>query len=114
MNRITGDPLSGSRDSKEAMHRIREVIEGDWNAYDGGKLNSGYLRPLFLCSIECMDRDENQWAVEKLEQIKNPICRSDFFAAFGKALSDAQLERDRRVTSKYYCIRHFGVPPPFL
>jgi hypothetical protein len=114
MDRILGDPVSDSRDSKQAMRGIREIIHGDWNAYDGGKLNPGYLRPLFLCAIECMDRDESQWAVERLEQIKNPICRSDFFASFAKALSDAQLRKERRITSKYFCIWYFGVEPPFM
>ncbi|RFU23744.1 hypothetical protein B7463_g12594, partial [Scytalidium lignicola] len=114
MDRILGDPVSESTDSRQAMRRIREIVDGDYNTYDGGKLNSGYLRPLFLYAIECMDRDENHWAVERLEQIKNPICRSDFFASFGKALSDAQLRKERRVTSKYFCIWYFGVPPPFM
>jgi hypothetical protein len=115
MDRVLGDPVSESTDSKQSMRRIRELVDGDWNAYDeGGKLNPGYLRPLFLYAIECMDRDENLWAVERLEQIKNPICRSDFFAAFGKALSDAQLRHERRVTSKYFCIWYFGVAPPFI
>jgi hypothetical protein len=114
MDRVLGDPVSESTDSKQAMCRIREIVDGDWNVYDGGKLNSGYLRPLFLYAIECMDRDENQWAVDRLRQIKNPICRSEFFASFGKALSDAQLQKERRVTSKYFCIWYFGVPPPFM
>ena len=114
MERTLGDPVSKSTDSKQAMGRIREIIDGDWNAYDGGKLNPGYLRPLFLYAIECMNRDENRWAVERLEQIKNPICRSEFFASFGKALSDAQQRKERRVTSKYFSIWYFGVPPPFI
>lgn len=114
IDRVLGDPVSELTDSKEAMRRIREIIDGDWNAYDGGKLNSGYLRPLFLYAIECMDHDENQWAVERLERIKNPICRSEFFAWFGQALSNAQLRKERRVTSKYFCIWYFGVPPPFM
>ncbi|KAH8819019.1 hypothetical protein F5884DRAFT_759217 [Xylogone sp. PMI_703] len=114
MDRVLGDPVSESADSKEAMRRIREIVDGDYNVYEGGKLNPGYLRPLFQYSIECMDREENQWAVERLQRIRNPICRSDFFAAFGKALSDAQLRKERRVTSKYFCIWYFGVPPPFM
>jgi hypothetical protein len=114
MDRLLGDPVSESIDSKHAMRRIREIVDGDWNAYNQGKLNSGYLRPLFLYAIECMDRDENQWAVERLEQIKNPICRSEFFASFAKALSDAQQREKRRVTSRYFCVRYFGVAPPFI
>ena len=115
LDRVMGDPLSEWRNSKQAMQRVHEVLDGDWNVYDdAGKLNAGYLRPLFLYAIECMDRDENQWAVEKIQQIKSPICRSDFFAAFGKALLDTQLRKDRRVASKYFSIWYFGGPPPFM
>ncbi|RAO70359.1 uncharacterized protein BHQ10_006371 [Talaromyces amestolkiae] len=121
IDRVLGDPVSKSEDSREARHQIRMIIEGndidgvDWNTYDhNGRLNSGFLRPLFLYAIECMDRDENEWAVEKISQIRNQICRSQFFAMFGKALSDAQLRKERRVTSKYFCIWYFGVAPPFM
>jgi hypothetical protein len=114
IDRVLGDPVLRSIDSEDAVSRIREIVDGDWNAFAGGRLNSGYLRPLFLFAIECMDYDENQWAVESIKQIRNPFCRSDFFASFGKALSDAQLQKERRVTSKFFCIRYFGVPPPFL
>ncbi|KAK4946084.1 hypothetical protein LTR10_014886 [Elasticomyces elasticus] len=115
IDRVLGDPVSESAASKHAMRQVREIVDGDWNAYDQqGLLNAGYLRPLFLYAIECMDRGENQWAVERLERIKNPICRSDFFASVGKALTEAQLRKERRVTSKYFCIWYFGVPPPFM
>ncbi|KAM0255860.1 hypothetical protein ACHAQJ_005365 [Trichoderma viride] len=114
IGRVLGDPVSESAESRQAMCRIREIVDGDWNAQDRGIVKTGYLRPLFLYAIECMDRDENQWAVERLERIKNPICRSDFFAAFGRELSEAQLRKERRVTSKFFCIWYFGVSPPFL
>ncbi|RFU75847.1 sterol uptake control 2 [Trichoderma arundinaceum] len=114
IGRVLGDPVSESAESRQAMRQIRDIIDGDWNAQQGGVLKSGYLRPLFLYAIECMDHDENQWAVRRLEKIKNPICRSDFFAAFGKELLAAQLRKERRVTSKFFCIWYFGVPPPFL
>ncbi|KAL6898179.1 hypothetical protein GGI43DRAFT_87228 [Trichoderma evansii] len=118
IGRVLGDPVSEFTESRQAMRRIREIVDGGWNAHKEEKgilkLKPGYLRPLFLYAIECMDRDENQWAVERLERIKNPICRSDFFAAFGRELSEAQLRKERRVTTKFFCIWHFGVPPPFL
>lgn len=118
IGRVLGDPVSEFTESRQAMHRLREIVDGDWNAQEEEKgilkLKTGYLRPLFLYAIECMDRGENQWAVERLERIKDPICRSDFFAAFGRELSEAQLRKERRVTTKFFCIWHFGVPPPFL
>ncbi|EHK20336.1 uncharacterized protein TRIVIDRAFT_68874 [Trichoderma virens Gv29-8] len=114
IGRVLGDPISRSAESRQAMHHLREIVDGDWNAQEEGVLKTGYLRPLFLYAIECMDQAENKWAVERLEKIKNPICRSDFFAAFGRELSEAQLRKERRVTTKFFCIWYFGVPPPFL
>lgn len=66
---------------------------------NNGRLNPGYLGPLFLYAIECMDREENERAVGKISQIRNQIYRSQFFGTFGKALSGAQLRKERRVTS---------------
>lgn len=115
LDRVLGDPVTESPYSKQAMRRIRKIIDGDWNAYDlEGKLNPAYLRPLFLYAIECMDHDQTQWAIGKMGKIRDPICRSDFFVAFAKALSDAQFRNGRRVTTKYFCIWYFGVSPPFI
>lgn len=118
IDRVLGDPVSESAESAESkrtMSLIRQIVDGDYNAYDEhGRLNPGYLRPLFMYTIECMDHEGTQWAVDRLRRIKNPICRSDFFASFGEALSHAQLRKERRVTSKYFCISYFGVSPPFM
>ena len=117
IDRVLGDPVSRWTDSRPSMHAIRDIVDGDWAQYleeDQEKLNPGYLRPLFMYAIECMDREQSQWAVEKIAQIQSPIYRSRFFSAFGKALAGAQALKERRVTSKYFCISHFGVPPPFM
>ncbi|KND86236.1 Sterol uptake control protein 2 [Tolypocladium ophioglossoides CBS 100239] len=114
MGRVLGDPQSSSTESKQATRRIRDIVDSGCSASSGGKISSGYLRPLFLYAIESMDREEAEWAVERLERIKDPICRSDFFASFAKALLDAQLSNGRRVTSRYFCERFFGVSPPFM
>ncbi|KAH8683948.1 hypothetical protein BGZ61DRAFT_356857 [Ilyonectria robusta] len=117
IDRVLGDPVSKWTDSRESIQAIRDIVDGDGTndeGADAGKLNPGYLRPLFLYAIECMDQEQNQWAVERIAQIQSPIYRSDFFAAFGKELSDAQARKERRVTSKYFCVWYFGVPPPFM
>ncbi|PTB45826.1 hypothetical protein M441DRAFT_43815 [Trichoderma asperellum CBS 433.97] len=118
IGRVLGDPVSEFAESRQAMRQMREIVDGDWNVYQQGRgtsgLKTGYLRPLFLYAIECMDREESQWAVERLESIRNPICRSDFFAVFARELSEAQLRKERRVTTRFFCMWHFGVPPPFL
>lgn len=117
IDRVLGDPLTKWTGSREAIRSIQQIVDDDWEeSYmtDGKGLNPGYLRALFLCAIECMDRDQNQWAVERISDIRGASYRSKFFADFGRALSEAQIERKRRVTSKYFCIWYFGGPPPFL
>ncbi|KAH8891245.1 hypothetical protein GQ53DRAFT_720543 [Thozetella sp. PMI_491] len=117
IDRVLGDPVAKWTDSRESIQSIREIIDADWGRQGeaaGRKISPGYLRPLFLYAIESMDPEQNQWAVGRISQIQSPIYRSDFFAEFGKALSDAQVRKERRVTSKYFCIWYFGVPPPFM
>lgn len=119
---VTPYPVSiGYGNSTSRTHdNIRDVVADDVrrNEYHArnstGNIRTSYMRPLFLYAIECMDREQNAWAVARLREINDPICRSAFFAAFAEALGDMQLRKSRRVTSKYFSIWHFGVPPPFL
>ncbi|KAM5350805.1 hypothetical protein ACJ41O_007310 [Fusarium nematophilum] len=117
IDRVLGDPVSQWTDSREAIQAIRQIVDDECAYSDTTEsegLNPGYLRPLFLYAIECMDREENQWAAGRIAQIRDPIYRSKFFSTFGKELSDAQMRKERRVTSKYFCIWYFGVPPPYM
>ena len=115
IDRVLGDPVTQWTDSRPSLDAIRDLIDGDWAAHgDDGKLESGFLRPLFLYAIESFDEEKTQWACRCLSEIQNPTYRSDFFSEFAKALASAQALKDRRVTSKYFCISYFGVPPPFL
>ncbi|KAK4947803.1 hypothetical protein LTR10_013311 [Elasticomyces elasticus] len=112
--RTLSDPPLASSEAKHAMRQIRDIVDGDTNVFVGGKLNSGYLRPLFLYAIESVNPTDVQWAVDRLKQIRNPIIRSDFFATFAESHSEAQRSKARRVTTKYFCYQTFGVAPPFL
>lgn len=114
IGRTLSDPPLASAEAKQAMRHIRDIVEGDWNASSGGKLSPGYLRPLFLCAIESIQKEDTQWAVERLKQINDPISRSRFFASFAKSLAEAQRGKERRVTTKWFCYQTFGVSPPFL
>ncbi|OAA61295.1 Zn(2)-C6 fungal-type DNA-binding domain protein [Niveomyces insectorum RCEF 264] len=135
LDRVVGDPVTKWTDSCGAITAIRDIVDYDdrpaQDSHEGGaggsgsgsgsagarggrRLNPGYIRALFLCAIESMDEEQNQWAVARLADIQNPVYRSAFFSAFAKALSDAQMAKERRVTSRYFCIWHFGVPPPYL
>lgn len=113
IDRLLGDPVSQFTDSREALRAIRDIVDGECES-TSTDLNPGYLRALFLYAIECMDKEENQWAVQKISQIQTPIYRSKFFAAFGKELADAQIRKERRVTSMYFCLWYFRIPPPYL
>jgi len=114
IGRTLSDPPLASSEARQHMRQIREVVEGDYNALKGGKLNPGYLRPLFLFAIESINMDHTQWAIDRIKQINDQICRSDFFASFAKALVEAQRNKERRVTTKWLCFQTFGVPPPYL
>ncbi|KAF5232303.1 hypothetical protein FANTH_13047 [Fusarium anthophilum] len=117
IDRVLGDPLTKWTGSREAIQTIKEIVDDDWEENDianGKELNSGYLRALFLCAIECMDREQSQWAIRRIREIRSATYRTELFAEFARALSEAQMERERRVTSKYFCIWYFGGPPPFL
>ena len=115
LGRTLSDPPLASPEAKQHMRHIRQIIEGDWNAFDqGAKLNPGYLRPLFVYAIESMSVDQTQWAVSHIKQINDPVSRSDFFASFAKSLGEAQRKKERRVTTKWFCYQMFGVPPPYL
>ncbi|EGP87470.1 uncharacterized protein MYCGRDRAFT_86229 [Zymoseptoria tritici IPO323] len=61
-----------------------------------------------------MDKEQNRWAVHKITQIESPVYRSKFFAAFAQELADAQIRKERRVTSMYFCLWYFRMPPPYM
>ncbi|KAJ6049648.1 uncharacterized protein N7446_007025 [Penicillium canescens] len=73
LGRTLGDPPFASTEAIQAMSKMRDLIEGDWNTSNGGALNPGYLRPLFVYAIEGLSKEETLWAVNRLRQIKNPL-----------------------------------------
>lgn len=117
MGRQLGDPLSRLPDSRDALFKIRETVERDSGGGNRGsekRVNAGFLRALFLYAIESTEQVQIQWAVQKIAQIEPRIYRGAFFSAFAKSLSDAQIQKERRVTSRYFCIWYFGVSPPYM
>ncbi|RFU23775.1 hypothetical protein B7463_g12563, partial [Scytalidium lignicola] len=114
IGRILGDPPFPTTEAKHALQQIRNIIDGDWNVSAEGTLNPGYVRPLFMYALESFQKDEIQWAADRLRQIKNPISRSNFLASFVEAHGEAQRAQGRRVTMKYFCYMTFGVPLPYM
>ncbi|KAJ5397087.1 hypothetical protein N7509_005200 [Penicillium cosmopolitanum] len=62
LGRTLGDPPFASPEAIEAMSKMRDIVEGDWNASSGDALNPGYLRPLFVYAIESLSKEETLWA----------------------------------------------------
>jgi hypothetical protein len=92
MGRSLNDPLLPK--AQEAMSRIRDLVDGNWNTSCEEKLNQGYLRPLFIYAIESADSESAHWAVKRMEQIKDPISRSNFFASYAQALVEEQSKEE--------------------
>lgn len=112
LRRMLGDDPFPSPESLQPMSRIQDIIEGEWNALDKGTLNPGYIRPLFLYSIENLQQDKTEWAVARLRQVQSPISRSEFIAALGEALGREQRTEKRRVATKYFCNGAFNAMVP--
>ncbi|KAK3190673.1 hypothetical protein K4F52_003364 [Lecanicillium sp. MT-2017a] len=114
IGRVLSYPLLSDPDVVEALAAVRDVVNGDWNAVQDGRVSCGYLRPLLLHAVESFDSEQTTWAVSHMKMIRDPIYRSDFYAAYAQGVSDMQILKDRRVTMRYYCLQAFGVDPPFL
>ncbi|KJR86036.1 uncharacterized protein SPSK_09034 [Sporothrix schenckii 1099-18] len=117
IGRQLGDPLSKLPDSRDALLKIRETVEREstfGNQGSENNVNGGFLRALFLYAIESTEQVQIQWAVEKIAHIHPRIYRGQFFSEFAKSLSEAQIQKERRVTSRYFCIWYFGVSPPYM
>lgn len=112
LRRTLGDDPFPSPESQQPMSKIRDIIEGGWNALSKGALNPGYIRPLFLYSIENLEQDKTEWAVARLRQVQSPISRSEFIASLGEALGREQRTEKRRVATKYFCNGAFNAMVP--
>lgn len=114
IGRTLSDPPLASPQARKAMREIRNIVDSDLDMSNDKKPSVAHLRPLFLYAIESISMNETQWAVQRIKDIDNPIARSSFFASFAKALAQAQRDKERRVTSRWFCYQAFGMPPPAL
>lgn len=113
LGRTLGDPPLAAPDAKQAMRKIRRIVDTSC-AGSHKKPDSGYLWPLFLYALESMEEEEAQWAVERLRQIKDPICHSDFVAKLANDITEEQMSKGRRLDVRYFCSQKYGVQPPFI
>ncbi|KAK5679542.1 hypothetical protein LTS10_008363 [Elasticomyces elasticus] len=116
LGRNLSDTQRASIEAQTHMAEAREILsKSDW--YCGGSrklVEPACLRTLFLYAIESFDESDTNWAVCKMREIKDPICYSEFFASFAEGLIEEQRAKGRRVTTKWWCWRAFGITPPYL
>lgn len=114
LRRSYGRPLLASPESKKAMDEIRRVVDGDYNSFHGGLLCSGYLWPIFVYALESMNTVDAHWAVTRLRQVHNPLCRSDFIARLADDITSEQIREGKRIDVRYFCFEKYGSPPPYM
>ncbi|KAK1077209.1 hypothetical protein LTR33_008283, partial [Friedmanniomyces endolithicus] len=118
IGRNLSDTQRASPDAEAHMSEARMIICSlDYRPENPDRseyLDPAYLRALFLCAIESFDEAETRWAVSRIREIKDPVCYSEFFATFAEGLAEEQRAKGRRVTTKWFCWRAFGITPPYL
>ncbi|KAK9243910.1 hypothetical protein V1506DRAFT_543005 [Lipomyces tetrasporus] len=113
LERSHGQWPSATPEAQDAMLQVREIVE-NINTADATKLGSGFIWPLYIYAVESTEQERATWAVEKLRQVKSPVCRSDFIADLVQGIVQEQRKKGERVDSRYFSIQTFGIAPPFL
>ncbi|KAK3674135.1 hypothetical protein LTR78_005982 [Recurvomyces mirabilis] len=90
---------------------MRQIIEGSSKLHG---THPAFLRALLLVAIESPLGEDSTWAVAEMRKIHDPLCYSEFFANFSEGLADAQRRVGRRVTTRWFSMRTFGLQLPFL
>ncbi|KAK4894670.1 hypothetical protein LTR27_007058 [Elasticomyces elasticus] len=115
VGRNLSDTQRASTEAQTHMTKAREIISAtEWYCGSGNVVQPACLRTLFLYAIESFDESDTNWAISKIREIKDPICYSEFFASFAEGLTEEQRAKGRRVTTKWWCWRAFGITPPYL
>ncbi|KAK5744583.1 hypothetical protein LTR17_001978 [Elasticomyces elasticus] len=115
IGRNLSDTQRASTEAQTHMTKAREIIStSDSYCGSGNVVEPACLRTLFLYAIESFDESDTHWAISKMREIKDPICYSEFFASFAEGLTEEQRAKGRRVTTKWWCWRAFGITPPYL
>lgn len=108
-----------SAEARAHLAHMRDIMS-DWldHQISTGKSSkcqaAAFIRPLFLYAIETADKVDADWAFGQMRKVRDPICYSEFFANFAEGLADMQRRKQRRVTTRWWCLQEFGIPPPYL
>lgn len=114
IGRNLSDPMAMMPEAQEALSHIRHLVDNSSSRQGGGHLDPSYLRPLFMYTIESITPEDAAWAVSRMREIRDPVCRSDFFANYAEGLARAQRDKGRRVTVRWFCYQEYGVRPPYM
>lgn len=112
--RANGRSLELSPDAIAARSAIRSiVIEIPKHDYDS-LCDPALIWPLFQYSIESTNLQEVEWALMMMQPISGPLWHADFIKDFVRALTREQLIQQKRVDSRLFCIRYYGMSPAFM
>lgn len=100
-------------DGIEGMKQVRPIVDKTIQR-NGGKVDAGFMWPIFFFGLESMNEEEGQWAISRLREIQSPICRSIYCADLLESVLDEQRKKEDRVDCRYQAFQKFGVPPPFI
>ncbi|KAK9237693.1 hypothetical protein V1525DRAFT_147409 [Lipomyces kononenkoae] len=111
LGRAHGEFLALTSEGLEATRQIRTIVDNSWSRTN--LVDPGLMSSIFLYGLEAAG-DGGSWAVQRVRQINNPLCRSNFAADLLDGVVQEQRKTGHRVDCRYFCMDKFGVSPPFL
>jgi hypothetical protein len=112
LGRAYGKCPTASAESLEAMRQIHHIVES--HSGEHSAVDPGFIWPLFIYAVEHPDPERSGWAVRTLRKVKNPVWRSELVSDLAQGISEEQLKQAQRVDTRYFCLKHFSTPPPFI
>lgn len=112
LGRAYGKSPTASSESLEAMRQIHDIVDSPSSEHSG--VDPGFIWPLFMYAVEHPVPEQSWWAVRTLRKVNNPIWHSGFVSDLAQGIIEEQLKQAKRVDTRYFCLKHFSTPPPFI
>lgn len=112
LGRAYGNCPSAPAESLEAMNHIHHII--DFHCCGQSVVDPGFIWPLFLFAVEHPNAEKSQWAIRTLRLVNNPLWHSEFVSNLAQGICEEQLRQAKRVDTRYFSLKHFSTPPPFI
>ncbi|KAF2095747.1 hypothetical protein NA57DRAFT_79456 [Rhizodiscina lignyota] len=97
----------------DGMKQLRSIVEKTVERNDG-KVDAGFMWPIFFYGLEATDEESGAWAISRLREVRSAICRSEYAADLLQGVLDEQRKKEDRIDCRYLAFQKFGVPPPFI